>query len=78
MPQLGEHGQVTEVKPRPATATQSPRPRDSVFPEAAGDAREREVELREEARENSNYIRKSGGGEPNQKTSLHPEVFQDF
>lgn len=61
-PQLGEHGQVTEVKPGAATVTQSPRPRDSLFPEAAGDARDREIELREEARENSNYIRKGAGG----------------
>lgn len=66
-PELGEHGQVTEVKPGAATVTQSPRPRDSVFPEAAGDARDREIELREEARENSNYIRKGGGGNQTKK-----------
>lgn len=50
-PQLGKHGQVVGVKPGAVRVTSSPRPTDPVFPVAAGDARHRETELRQEAEE---------------------------
>lgn len=66
-PRLGERGQVAEVKPGAATVTQSPRPRDFVFPEAAGDARDREIELREEAKFQLYKERGGGGGNQTKK-----------
>lgn len=49
-PQLGKHGQIEGVKPGAVRVTSPPRPRDPVLPGAAGEARDREMERRQEAR----------------------------
>lgn len=83
LPAAGETGTGRGgVKPGAATVTPSPRPRDPAFPEAAGATRDIEIEQREETSSEFQLYKEERGKKStpnrNQKTSLHPEVFQDF